>query len=780
MARSYRGALGTRRCAKDVAIAVLAGLIGLTQASRAQVAVPTPPQGGQRQGPATGDGEAATPGLQEVVVTARRHEEPLQSVPIAVSAFDGEALERDQVHSLSDLQMFVPSATVSGYQNRNQEFFTLRGQGETGLAVGGGVGGGPAVVGYLSEVPTPIAGPGLYYDLASVQVLKGPQGTLFGRNTTGGAILFEPVRPTYTVNGYGQVTVGDYDRVEAQGAVNIPLIDDKLAIRVAGQKGGRAGYTTDVVSGIDYDNRNFEAARIGLLFQPDGQFENYFLANYVTYKEHGPGEILIAANPAINPALLPYLAAQRSRGVRATQLDVHELNQGKFQNLINKSAFKIDDDLTVRNIVSDSRRQTRRQDDEDGTPLIIQDSLGSDPGTWNVDLRTITEELQVQGKSFARRLEWQTGGYYEDIRNGGPQTFTQQYSPTFYVRSFDNRSASSSRGLYGQGTVHLDALLEGLNTTAGYRQTWDRIYSGSGIGGGATPTSACFIGPDLAHCFKDDRSHSDGTSYNFGVDYQLSKGTLLYVARRQGYKQGGFNLIASILGDKTYFAYKPEYVKDVEFGVKADWSLGTVRGRTNLAIYESKYTDAQVLSVAIVAGGPQGITVNAAKATIRGAEIENLLRPYRNLELNLSYSNLDAAYDRYITPTGIDVSHTPYPYAPREKVVAGGRLRLPVNEAAGEVWLGASYAYQSSIYVGITAFGRGVSPVSTQASYGLLNLRLEWSEIYGSRADLAIFATNVTDKVYTTTVEDLYNANGASVATYGEPRMIAGSVRYRF
>ena len=144
--------------------------------------------------PAKPDSEPKAAGpvqLESVLVSARRVREPQQSVPIAITTFDQEALERNQVHSLVDLQQFVPSATVTGYNSRQQEWFSLRGQGQTGLETGGGVGGGPAVVGYLAEVPVAIAGPGLYYDLESVQVLKGPQGTLFGRNTTGGAILFE-------------------------------------------------------------------------------------------------------------------------------------------------------------------------------------------------------------------------------------------------------------------------------------------------------------------------------------------------------------------------------------------------------------------------------------------------------------------------------------------------------------------------------------------------------------------------------------------------------------
>jgi iron complex outermembrane receptor protein len=740
----------------------------------------TAPQPGERDAGAKPAESSAGAEVERVVVTARRTEESLQAVPIAVTVVKGEQLERAQIRSLADLQNLVPSASVSGYQNKNLEWFSLRGQGETGFAVGGGIGGGPAVVGYFSEVAAPIAGPGLYYDLSSVQVLKGPQGTLFGRNTTGGAILFEPTRPSYRLTGYGQALAGSDGRTEVQAALNTPLVADTLAVRIAAQAGGRDGYTKDAFTGADYDNRRFKAARLGVLYQPSATIENYFLLNYVDYKEHGPGNQVIAVNPSIRPDLLPYLDQQRARGVRQTALSMQELNQGRFQNLINKTSWRITQGLTLRNIVSSSHRQIRRQDDEDGTPAIVLDSLGSDPGQWNFDIKTLTEELRLEGRSFDRRLNWQTGAYYEDSHDGGPQSFTQQYAANSFVRSFNTKFGSRSKALYAEAGLKLDEVAEGLTATAGYRVTHDSLYSGLGLSGGATPTSSCLIGPSMADCFHDDHSSSTGTSYKLGLDYQLGTSTLLYATARQGYKQGGFNIIASLLGDKTLFAYRPEYVRDVEVGLKTDWKLAGIAGRTNVALFQSKYRDAQVLSVALVAGGPQGITVNAARATIRGLEIENVLRPTRNLELSLMASRLDASYDRYVTPLGDDVSDTPYPNAPRNKLGLGLRYRLPLQGALGEVWLGGNYAYQSQRYVGITAFGRGVTPVAFQPGYGVLGLRAEWNKIGGSAWSFAAWVSNATDKVYTTTVEDLYNAVGASVATYGEPRMFGASLRYDF
>src|SRR5262249_40192484 len=151
-------------------------------------------------------------------------------------------------------------------------------------------------------------------------------------------------------------------------------------------------------------------------------------------------------------------------------------------------------------------------------------------------------------------------------------------------------------------------------------------------------TDICLIGPSIADCTRSAGSNNSGSSYNFGLDYQLTDRSLLYVTARQGYKRGGFNMIASLLGGNTLFAYPPEYVNDVDLGTKTDWTLPAMPSRTTLAFYNSRYRDAQVLSAASVAGTIQGITVNAAKATIRGAELQATLVPIEGLEINLGYS----------------------------------------------------------------------------------------------------------------------------------------------
>jgi len=728
---------------------------------------------------------ANTGALEEIVVTARRTAESQQDVPIAITALDQQALERNGIQSLSDLQQFVPSASVTGYNSRNQEWFSLRGQGETGLETGGGVGGGPAVVGYLAEVPVSIAGPGLYYDLASVQVLNGPQGTLFGRNTTGGAILFEPRMPQDEFAGYLSATAGDFGRSEFQGAINTP-VGDSLAIRVAGQIGHRDGFTRDVVQNRDYQERDFEAARVGILFKPGDRFENYFLTNYVSYDETGSGNILLDVNPA-NPGLADALTAQRALGIRQTQHSVTgEFDDGRFLTLINRTSLELTEGLSLRNILSWSHWKTRRRVDEDGSPLIVLDSTGPLPGTWHKEQEKITEEMQLQGQ--ASNVKWQLGAYYEDSSNPKNTTFSQQFAPTFFLSTFRIDQANRSRGLFGQTTIGLNGIVDGLGLTLGYRHTWDDVSFGVAFAGSAnqvpSPGDPCFsvfgsVYPD--NCLVSDSASHDGDSYTVGLDWKISPSILLYLASRQGYKSGGFNIVATQLGatDSSFFSYDPETVRDVELGLKTEWSVGNMEGRANFAVYESDYRDAQVLTAAVVGGSVQGVTANAASATIRGFELQSVVYPVPSVELSAVYSYLDAGYDRYITPLGNDLSDSPYPNAPKSRLAAGARLRLPFPESAGEFWIGGTYTYQDEIYVGIGDNGPG-SPANTQDAYELVNIRADWTGVFGSRFDLGVAVTNAMDEEYLVTNLDLYNALGYAAGSYGEPRMYSVTLRYAF
>ena len=213
-------------------------------------------------------------------------------MPIAITAFTAETLKSNNIQSASDLQHFVPTlATLSS--TRDEQAFFIRGQGPNG-----GVTGAPGVVTYFAEAPFSGGGPGLYYDLANVQVLEGPQGTLFGRNTTGGAVLFEPKKPVNDFEGYAQVTLGNYNRHDIEFALNIPIVDDKLLVRVAGNRAERDGFTKDVTTGQDLDNNATSwAGRLSVIFRPTDDFENYTVYDSFYSDTNGTGIVVNAVNP---------------------------------------------------------------------------------------------------------------------------------------------------------------------------------------------------------------------------------------------------------------------------------------------------------------------------------------------------------------------------------------------------------------------------------------------------------------------------------------------------
>ena len=271
--------------------------------------------------------------LEEITVTARRREESLYAVPVAVTALSPGDIRARGIQTAEDLQNYVPSLNVSSSVTRDDYTFSLRGMGPTGGSGPGAVlaGGGTGVVTYFADVPTSGAGPGLFYDLESVQVAAGPQGTLFGKNTTGGAVLFVPKKPVNDFEGSVEYGMGDYNMKTATAVVNVPLVDDKVLLRVAGQFLDRDGFTIDrgpYFAGKDYDNRDYWALRATLLLRPFDNLENTTIFSALHSEGNGDGFVLTAVNPAgaFGSLLSPILAEQLASGIRSTSLSANEID----------------------------------------------------------------------------------------------------------------------------------------------------------------------------------------------------------------------------------------------------------------------------------------------------------------------------------------------------------------------------------------------------------------------------------------------------------------------
>ena len=778
---------------------------------------------------AGGDAAAARePAFAEIVVTARRVEESGQDVPISVTAFDQDSLDRKNILNGSDLQNFTPSLSVVGQTSRNQETFTIRGVG--GLPVQGS-GGGPGVVGYFAEVPTTVSGPGNFFDLASLQVLKGPQGTLFGRNTTGGAVLLEPVHPDFDgISGYGQFTFGSFDRRSGQAALNIPIVDDRLSVRVAGQFDKRDGYVTDVITGRDYLNRDNWSVRLGIQFNPTDTITSYTSVNYVDFNENGGGEVLLAVNPAsiYAPLLLPLLREQQQRSPYEISLSTPTRDVAKRLLILNNTQWQASDRITLKNVVSYAHDRATLASDRDASRLPISDLLGGLPGSYNNNIARFTEELQLRYDDGT--LSLQGGGFYLKESTPDPLTFSTRNPlqvgivtggpiilpvPPFLLplRSIQDKAEidANSKAVYAQAGYHVTPDIE---LTAGFRWTWDEF--GGSIRQYLDPQSfeglETVIGPVGAQlravganlCLYDaiqgdfryfpDCSYpsfdgkSDGPSWQLGVDWTLDPSALVYAVTRRGYKSGGYNPFVTLVSpggqDEPLFAYKPEKVTDVEIGVKKDWDLGQVRARTNISAFYLWYNDIQVVQRQALRG--IDLTTNADAARVRGFEFEGMISPVRELVFSGTYSFNDAEYTDYVTlpvPAtnggaaipSLDLSGTSFVYVPRHQFTLDAALTLPITGTLSDFMVTANFTWQSDQRVSIDP-----QPFDTIPAYGLFNLRAEVTNIADTGIDLAAFGTNIFDKRYRVAANLGYNSSGFSNGIYGEPAQYGVSAKVTF
>lgn len=706
--------------------------------------LPAPAVFAQDAAPST----AERAGVPEIIVTANRRAERAQDVPIAITALSRQRLEQQGIAREQDLQASVPSLTVgpNGQGSRDSQSFTIRGQGATFQA-------SPGVVVYLNEVPLPSAltlsqqgGPGNFVDIENLQVLSGPQGTLFGRNTTGGAVLIVPKKPTNDFGGWIKGEYGNYDRKVVEGAVNIPVMEDKLMFRVSGAFHDRDGYTYDVIHDKDRDNEHWYSGRLGILFKPTERIENYTMLYGAKSDNNGTGLVHRGFNvaglagvglcdtPTTGPCSAYNAITDQANalGPRRTALSTDVFSQTETWGVSNTTDIELGDELTLRNIVSYSRMRLRYRYDSDATPLQQHDV---DPGalptspvfipgvgtvTYGNDtssregprdnFRVWTEELQLQGNMLDDKLTWTIGGFYFDQRPAGTQTSNALlYCPAAYTGNAVACQSSTafygtktvSKALYAQGTLDFGALspsLDGLRLTAGYRHTWDDV-SGFATQYNRSP----LLPPGTVTCGRDNLPTSEATAYNdclfsggqktnspswlIGLDYKITPTIMIYGKVSRGYKAGGFNPYAvffGLNGDPDTRSFGPETVTSYEAGFKADFRVADVPVRLNTSVYTLDYNDIQRATgdFNLTTGAGGARTLNA-DARIRGVEVEASIRPFDGVEIGGNFSYTDAKYKRYQYQVGAATT------ACNGAVPAGGiadSTCLPFQYVAPYIW----------------------------------------------------------------------------------------------
>jgi len=645
--------------------------------------------------------------LEEVVVTARRREELLQDIPIAVTALSADTLRAENITRLEDLGIHVPSLRISsGGTGTNSPLITLRGQRPSTVTITED----PAVPIYFAEVVlTPTQGTNLaMYDLANVQVLKGPQGTLFGRNSTGGALLFTPQKPGDEFGGYGEVRVGDYELVHLEGAVDLP-VSDTLRLRLAGIKITRDGYQDNLADntlrgGDTFWDEDSYGTRLTVDWTPNDRLSNLTTLAYdqndmvnpipvpqVFNSSAGLGQLInVVFNGRLGGAfgtppgqfVDEALARQKARDWTKIETDVK--GKDKVENMFaaNTTEFRLTDHLTIKNIFGYRDLDNKSSSDVDGTALPIIGAITSltSPQTINPPSGVVTatqysDELQLLGDAFDGKLDWIAGAFWMNMEGSqslptqiiganlawpaGPSPITAldqvwYMAQNGFLQDSPNGDAENDAyALFGEANYTFN---DQWSVTAGVRQTWDdRKMTAKNVSldpntlvyGCAMRDENNQLLPDDA-CVRSVDEQFDKLTWRGSVNWSPMEDMLVYGSVATGYRSGGFNMRAT--NNFSLQPFDPETVITYEIGHKTDWHLWDLASmRTNLAIYSQKFDDIQktLSGTNPDTGGFETYVANAAKATINGLEFDITVAPTANLVMSVGYSYVDAQYDEW-------------------------------------------------------------------------------------------------------------------------------------
>ncbi len=769
--------------------------------------------------PAAAEPRPRSLAIEEIVVTARRREESIQTVPVAVTAVSGDALTRAGVTDVNAIATQVPNLVItpSSSGSRSIPTFAIRGQSQQEQSIISD----PSVPVYFNEVAVqrPHGINQALFDVQSVEVLKGPQGTLFGRNSTGGAVLIRPNRPSEEFEGYVGVTVGSFNRFNTTAMVNQPL-NDWAQLRVAGQTTDSDGYLNDVVLDRNINHEHTKAGRISFAMQPIEGLDSVFTYSRFLQNDGATGALLTQLNPGSitnsgHPAAPSFgfvgdrsgeqmLADQQARGLRDTASGVEQYTRVSTRDLSNITTYELSDSLSIKNVMGSRRVDSDTFDDVDGTPVPLMHINRIS------EFKQFSNEFQLLGSTDT--LTWIAGAYFFQEEGGsndysvtakgvasGPGSQTPQPKPT----EFPGWSLTSpfgkntSKSVFAQGTQSLESLVEGLSVTLGVRYTWDereaRIRNRTGNATDPAGTPVCRFSRDLDgdpstpetpaaevpidQCDVTFTKKFSEPTWNFSLDYKVAPEHLIYVANRRGYRTGGFGARASseLALAQTFDA---ETVMDYEIGSKSTFDIAGMPLRINLAVFYSDYQDIQRLLTEGSFNPPQTVPVNAGKATIKGGEFEFTFMPTENLELSGFWSYTDAGYDEFVDPfNGNDLSGQPFARAPENIYSVTTRYHVPVSSTAGQVSLQASYFHTDGYSTNDT-----YHPLQSIEGYEIVNLRADWQNVMGSNFDMGLALYNALDEEYLLPFSDLYTTPvlGHISRTPGTPRSIGFDIRYRF
>jgi iron complex outermembrane receptor protein len=713
--------------------------------------------------------------LEEIIVTARRRTENLQTTPVSVTALTQQDLEAQKALNISDVARTTPNLlTVPAAATKNTALLSIRGQVQNdALATLD-----PSVGVYVDDVYMARAYSVLndLLDVARVEVLEGPQGTLYGRNTTGGAIKVETVKPDPSgpISGFITGSAGNYRSFDGSGAISIPMINDVLAVRYAAAYHWHDGYTHSYlvdepdltpVARYDSDDLNSVSQRLTLVFMPiDGLRMELVGSNYhandngsLAVNTTGDVENLVAPPP--NFAFAFSNSPQRQNDFYSALTFKRPYSFASNSTATLNVRYDIAPNIWTKLIAGYVNADNHSADNASGVVTGSVALVEFDP-ILNQSQHQVSGEWQLGGDAFDKKLSWITGLYYfkEQAAENSPAT-TRVFGRVNAV-AFIGDVNNNSKSAFGDLTYK---LTDRLSATGGVRYTRDSkglvgmntdqndvcIYpAGPGITTSTTPGGTCLL----------DRTDTFSyTSWEAGMDYQFTDTLYGYVKAGDGFRSGGEQLRA--VNAASAAPFQPEKVMNYEGGFKSE--LLEHRARLNLTYFHTNYTQIQESIILSPPLYPTTTTqiINSGDAKVDGFEAQAELRPINQLTLSAGagYTNF-----KFNDPTVQQV------YAPKFTGSADAAYTAPVG--IGTATMRVGYTFRGKYVV---SQDRTVD--SELPSSGLLNARLSLDLNAG--LSLALYGKNLTDKEYFT--NGIHSAN-LLPAMLGAPRTYGAEVTYRF
>jgi iron complex outermembrane recepter protein len=752
----------------------------------------------------------------EIIVTARRREESLSKVPIAITAISGEDIQKRQITNENDLQSAVPGLIVRQNGGANSFNFSIRGQ-----SVDTYTNSPPSVLPYINEVQIVSHSASTFYDMSGIQVLKGPQGTLFGRNTTGGAILFSTAKPTEGFGGYIQGRGGSYGSHHVEVALNLPAYSGVQARIAASYKAG-GGYARDFYTGEKYGDNQQTSVRGTLVLEPFAGFTNTTVGQYTD--EHGTnvpfqlwssnplggpaneGNILpdLILNPVTNPGFAAFNAArparfqgglqaaialQKSLGPWVSLSDVYPYHKAEQTWVTNTSELDLSADIKLKNIFGYNLAKSDDGQDYDGSPYPYFQV----PGTLSADgvkinptagfvLRTkqISDELQIQGKALDGRLDYVLGAYYlhqtDSVQSNLSFFSFGLFGDSYPPASFAYTAQWKAESIAGFAQASFK-VTDQLSLTGGFRYTRDKTTMVQ-LPGSVWLFTFPANTPEVTKASKP--------SWTVSLDYQATPELMFYVSHRGSWRAGGFNYsVAPVPTTATTGGnlFLPETTKDIELGVKYSGDSLGIPVTFNADVFHQWVNNIQRAAYVSGANGVTLLTANVPEAQITGVEADMTVRPSANFQFGASGNYTNARYTKNrlsITlppdPTN-NLAYGPFADAPKFSGTFFAEASADVGEMGRLTLRGDVYA-QTKMY--FTNVGDTLNSLAVIPGYTLVNARLTLSEIMGTRFSASVSARNLFNKRYYAGGNAANSATLPNTVNPGVPRMIMGELRFAF